>query len=59
MKIIRKPNINSRIADPIKPKRVAAHRLKLKMPLGAGILRNPEKSIYNKIYNRITQKLFA
>ena len=33
------------------------HRLGLKMPRGLGILRNPKKTIYNKIYNRTTFSL--
>ncbi len=57
MKIFRTPNFKRRITDPFKPKRILAHRVGLKMPKGLGILRNPKKTIYNKIYNLFTRKI--
>lgn len=57
MKIIRTPNIKRRITDPLKPKRILAHRIGVKMPKGTGFFRNPNKYIYNKIYNLITKKV--
>lgn len=58
MKLIRTPNFKRRITDPFKPKRVLSHRLGFKMPKGGGVIRNPKKSFYNKIYNILTKKLF-
>lgn len=57
MKLFRTPNFKRRITDPLSPKRILAHTVGLKMPKNLGILRNPKKTIYNKIYNFFTKKI--
>lgn len=55
MKIgFRTPSLKRRIAARTSPRRFLAHSLGFKMPRGTGILRNPKKAIYNKIYNKTT-----
>jgi hypothetical protein len=44
--------------DPLKPKRILSHRFGFKMPKGGGVLRNPYKAIYNRVYNYVAKKLF-
>ncbi|ABR54000.1 conserved hypothetical protein [Methanococcus vannielii SB] len=59
MKIgIRKPSLKKRIAAKTSIKRQIAHRVGVKMPKGLGIIRNPEKYVYNKIYNKISFDIF-
>lgn len=49
---IRVPSLKKRIAARTSLKRVVRHNMGLKMPKGAGILTNPKKAVYNKIYNK-------
>jgi len=35
-----------------------SHRFGFKMPKGGGVLRNPYKAIYNRVYNYVAKKLF-
>ena len=58
MKVFRTPNIKRRFTDPIKPKRISAHRFKIKMPKGGGAFRDFNKAIYNRVYNFVAKKLF-
>ncbi len=51
---IRTPSLKRMISTRLSPKRQLVNVLGLKMPRGYGILRNPKRAIYNKIYNRIT-----
>jgi len=50
----RVPSLKRRIAARTSWKRVARHRMGLKMPSGMGIITNPKKAIYNKIYRKTT-----
>mgnify|MGYP000001683053 CR=1 FL=1 len=58
MKVFRTPNFKRRFTDPLKPKRILSHRFGFKMPKGGGVLRNPYKAIYNRVYNYVAKKLF-
>jgi len=51
---IRVPSLKKRISARISPKRFIRHSLGLKVPRGMGIITNPKKAIYNKIYNKTT-----
>jgi hypothetical protein len=52
--IPRMPSLKKRATSRISPKRIARHNMGIKMPKGLGLLTNPEKAIYNKIYNYLT-----
>lgn len=49
---VRIPSIKKRISARISLKRMARHRLGLKMPRGAGFVTDPKRFFYNKIYNK-------
>jgi hypothetical protein len=51
---LRKPSLKRKIAARTSWKRYARHSLGLKMPKGMGILANPKKAIYNKVYRKTT-----
>lgn len=55
---IRTPNLKKRISARTSIKRQAVHRAGLKMPRGYGWIRNPEKYMYNKVYNRTSFDIF-
>lgn len=46
------PSLKKRIAARVSLKRVIRHRMGLKVPRGLGILTNPKRAIYNKIYRK-------
>ena len=52
--IPRMPSLKKRATSRISPKRIARHNMGIKAPKGLGLLTNPEKAIYNKIYNYLT-----
>ncbi len=53
MKIgIRTPSLKRRIAARTSWKRVVRHSMGLKAPRGMGIITNPKKALYNKVYNK-------
>ena len=52
---IRKPSLKKRIAARTSVKRVVRHSLGLKAPRGYGLLTNPKKAAYNRVYNRTTK----
>jgi len=55
MKIrIRKPSITKRISASTSIKRIIRHRLGMKAPKGFGVITNPKRAIYNRVYNRTT-----
>lgn len=60
---LRIPSLKKRIAARTSVKRVVKHSLGLKAPRGLGMLTNPKKALYNKVYNKtivgasITRKL--
>ena len=56
-KLFRTPNIKKRINDRLSVKKQLINRTGLKMPKGLGIVRNPKKYVYNKLYNAINKKL--
>lgn len=49
---IRTPSLKRRIAARTSWKRVVRHSMGLKAPRGMGILTNPKKALYNRVYNR-------
>ena len=55
MKIgFRKPSLKKRIAARTSLKRVVRHNMGFKAPKGMGLLTNPKKAVYNKVYNKVT-----
>jgi hypothetical protein len=48
----RKPSLKKRIAARTSVKRYLRHSLGLKAPRGWGIITNPKRALYNRIYNR-------
>lgn len=50
----RVPSLKRRIAARTSWKRIVRHRMGLKMPSGMGIITDPKKAIYNKIYRKTT-----
>lgn len=49
---IRTPSLKRRIAARTSWKRIVRHSMGLKAPRGMGILTNPKKALYNRVYNR-------
>lgn len=49
---IRTPSLKRRIAARTSWKRYIRHSMGLKAPRGMGILTNPKKAVYNKVYNK-------
>ena len=49
------PSITKRIAARTSLKRVVRHNLGLKAPRGLGWLTNPNKAMYNRVYNRTSK----
>jgi hypothetical protein len=50
----RRPSLKKRIAARTSVKRYIRHSLRLKAPRGWGLLTNPKRAVYNRIYNRTT-----
>ena len=55
---IRIPSLKIRISARTSIKRQIVHRAGLKMPKGYGWVRNPEKYLYNKVYNKTSFDIF-
>ena len=55
---IRIPSLKKRISPRTRIKRQIVHRAGLKMPKGYGWVRNPEKFVYNKVYNKTSFDIF-
>lgn len=55
---MRTPSLKKRISARTSIKRQIVQRAGLKMPRGYGWIRNPEKYLYNKVYNRTTFDIF-
>ena len=55
---IRTPSLKKRISARTSIKRQIVHRAGLKMPKGYGWVRNPEKYLYNKVYNKTSFDIF-
>jgi hypothetical protein len=51
---IRTPSLKRRFAARTSWKRFVRHSMGLKAPRGMGILTNPKKALYNRVYNRTT-----
>ncbi|GEM_PF-188416 len=51
---LRTPSLKKRIAARTSWKRVVRHSLGLKAPRGMGLLTNPKKALYNRVYSRTT-----
>lgn len=51
---LRTPSLKKRIAARTSWKRVVRHNMGLKAPRGMGVLTNPKKALYNRVYNRTT-----
>ncbi|MEI6352804.1 MAG: hypothetical protein WCO35_02615 [Candidatus Nomurabacteria bacterium] len=51
---IRKPSLKKMISARTSPKRYFRHNLGLKASKGFGVITNPKKYLYNKIYNKTT-----
>jgi hypothetical protein len=49
------PSLTKRIAARTSIKRIIRHNLGFKAPKGFGILTDPEKAIYNKVYNKTSK----
>lgn len=49
---LRTPSLKRRVAARTSWKRVVRHSMGLKAPRGMGILTNPKKAMYNKVYNK-------
>ncbi len=55
---IRIPSLKKRISARTSIKRQIVNRAGLKMPKGYGWVRNPEKYLYNKVYNKTSFDIF-
>jgi len=55
---IRIPSLKKRISARTSIKRQIVHRAGLKMPKGYGWVSNPEKYLYNKVYNKTSFDIF-
>ncbi|OGD84132.1 hypothetical protein A2572_03335 [Candidatus Collierbacteria bacterium RIFOXYD1_FULL_40_9] len=49
---LRVPSLKKRFAARTSVKRVVRHSLGIKMPRGLGVLTNPKKALYNKVYQK-------
>jgi len=56
---IRKPSIKKSLRARTSAKRYVRHNLGLKAPKGAGLLTNPKKAVYNRIYARTTVSFWS
>ena len=55
---MRIPSLKKRISARTSIKRQIVNRAGLKMPKGYGWVRNPEKYLYNKVYNKTSFDIF-
>lgn len=53
------PSLKKRISARLSSVRFVCHNLGLKVPRGFGIITNPKKAIYNRIYNRTSFDIFS
>ena len=52
---LRIPSITKRIAARTSAKRFVTHNLGVKAPRGMGWVTNPQKALYNKVYNKTSR----
>lgn len=55
---MRKPSLKKSLSARTSVKRQVVHRAGIKMPKGYGVLRNPKKAVYNKVYNKTSFDIF-
>jgi len=51
---VRRPSIKRSIAARTSLKRVLRHNLGMKAPKGLGVVTDPKRAIYNRVYTRTT-----
>lgn len=56
---IRKPSIKRSLSARTSLKRVVRHNLGVKAPKGLGIVTNPKKAVYNKVYDRTSVSFWS
>lgn len=56
---IRKPSLRKSFAARTSLKRVIRHNLGVKAPKGLGLLTNPKKAVYNRVYTRSTVSIWS
>lgn len=56
---IRKPSLRKSFAARTSLKRVVRHNLGVKAPKGMGLLTNPKKAVYNRVYTRSTVSIWS
>lgn len=49
---LRTPSLKGRISARTSLKRVIRHRMGLKAPKGLGVITNPKRALYNRVYNK-------
>ncbi len=52
------PSLTKSISARTSIKRIVRQSLNLRAPKGLGIVTNPEKAVYNKVYNRTSFSIF-
>lgn len=55
---LRTPSIKKMISSRLSVKRYIRHNLGLKAPKGYGIITDPKKAVYNKVYHKTTFSIF-
>ncbi len=55
----RKPSLTKKFSARTSLKRYVRHSLGVKAPKGMGMLTNPKKAIYNKVYNKTSRGCFS
>jgi hypothetical protein len=56
---IRKPSIKKSLAASFSVKKKVKNALKIKALKGLGVVTNPKKAVYNKIYNKTSVSIFS
>lgn len=56
---IRKPSLKRSIAARTSLKRYVRHSLGVKAPKGLGLITDPKKAIYNRVYSRTTVSFWS
>lgn len=56
---MRKPSLRKSIAARTSTKRMVKNALGLRVPRGMGMITNPKKAVYNRVYRRTTFSLWS
>ena len=56
---VRKPSIKKSLAASFSVKKKVKNALKIKAPKGLGVVTNPKKAVYNKVYNKTSVSIFS